>query len=71
LSILFKRELKINFVDYLHKIRIQKAQELLKNQNLKTYQVANMVGFSNEKYFSQLFKKYTGLTPTQYRESLL
>jgi len=71
LSILFKRELKINFVDYLHKIRIQKAQELLKNQNLKTYQVANMVGFTDEKYFSQLFKKYTGLTPTQYRESLL
>ncbi|MDP9750149.1 response regulator [Thermoanaerobacter pentosaceus] len=71
LSILFKRELKINFIDYLHKVRIQKAQELFENQNLKIYQVANMVGFTDEKYFSQIFKKYTGLTPTQYRESML
>lgn len=71
LSILFKRELGINFTDYLHKFRIQKAQEFLKNKALKTYQVANLVGYQDEKYFSQIFKKYTGLSPSQYRESLL
>jgi len=69
LSILFKREIGINFIDFLHKYRIQKAQELLKNQNLKTYQVANLVGYNDEKYFSQLFKKYTGLTPSQFRDN--
>ena len=30
-----------------------------------------MVGYTNEKYFSQMFKRYTGLTPTQYKESIL
>ncbi|MGB9809558.1 MAG: helix-turn-helix transcriptional regulator, partial [Caldanaerobacter sp.] len=70
LSILFKKEMNINFVNYLHKVRVEKAKELLSNRNLKTYQVASMVGFSDEKYFSQIFKKYTGLTPSQYRDSL-
>jgi two-component system response regulator YesN len=70
LSILFKKEMNINFVNYLHKVRVEKAKKLLEDRSLKTYQVASMVGFGDEKYFSQIFKKYTGLTPTQYRDSL-
>ncbi|AAM25484.1 two-component system response regulator YesN [Caldanaerobacter subterraneus subsp. tengcongensis MB4] len=70
LSILFKKEMNINFVSYLHKVRVEKAKKLLEDRSLKTYQVANMVGFGDEKYFSQVFKKYTGLTPSQYRDSL-
>lgn len=69
LSILFKQELGVNFLDYLHKIRIEKACQLLNDSNLKTYEVAFRTGYNDEKYFFQVFKKYTNMTPNQYRES--
>lgn len=70
LSFLFKNEMKITFIDYLNKYRIQMAKELLKDIRLKNYEVAFKVGFLDEKYFYKLFKKYTGLTASQYRDSL-
>lgn len=70
LSQLFKQETGINFLDFLNQYRIEKAKELLKNTFFKNYEISNQVGFSDEKYFSQVFKRYTGLTPTQYKESL-
>jgi two-component system response regulator YesN len=71
LSLLFKQETGVNFLEYLHKYRIQKAKEYLHNKLLKNYEVSRMVGYTNEKYFSQMFKRYTGLTPTQYKDSIL
>lgn len=68
LSLLFKQEMKVNFIDFISNYRIEKAKELLKDNSLKNYQVARQVGFNDEKYFSQLFKKHTGITPTQYRQ---
>ena len=71
LSLLFKQTMRINFVDYLHKARIEKACEYMKrNVHLKTYEIAYKVGYNDEKYFSQLFKKYTSMTPTQYKSTL-
>ena len=70
LSLLFKQETGVNFLEYLHKYRIQKAKEYFHNKLLKNYEVSRMVGYTNEKYFSQMFKRYTGLTPTQYKESI-
>lgn len=67
--LLFKQVMGINFIDYIHKIRIEKACEKLKQTHDKTYEVASKVGYANEKYFCQIFKKHTGMTPTQYRES--
>jgi len=69
-SLLFKQSLGTNFVDYLHKTRIEKACEILKDIRLKTYEVSTSVGYNDEKYFTQIFKKYTGMTPTQYRDTL-
>ncbi len=69
LSQLFKQETGINFLEYLNQYRIEKAKELLKNTFLKNYEISDKVGFADDKYFSQVFKRYTGLTPTQYRES--
>lgn len=69
LSQLFKQETGVNFLDFLNQHRIQKAKEYLTNTFLKNYEIAEKVGFKNEKYFSQVFKRYTGLTPTQYRDS--
>ncbi len=70
LSFLFKQELKKNFVDYLNNYRINIAKDLFKDPRLKSYEIAYQVGFQDEKYFYKLFKKYTGLTPSQYRESV-
>lgn len=68
-SMLFKKKLGINFVSYLQDIRLKKACDLLTNTKLKCYEIAYMVGFKDEKYFMQVFKKSFGVTPTQYRNS--
>jgi two-component system, response regulator YesN len=66
-SILFKRFMKINFIDYVIGLRINKAKELLSHTSLKVYEVAGESGFNDVKYFSKLFKKITGLSPGDYR----
>ncbi len=68
ISRLFKKETGRNFVDYLNEIRIEKAKELLKDIRYKTYEVAESVGIPDAHYFSRLFKKHVGVTPTEYRE---
>lgn len=70
LSLLFKQETGTNFIDYLNRYRINKAKSLLKDTNYKNYEIAYKVGYQDEKYFYQVFKKYTGLTASQYRESI-
>jgi two-component system response regulator YesN len=69
LSLLFKQELKINFLDYLHKTRIEKSCILLKDKASKISEIAYSVGYNDEKYFFQVFKKYIGMTPNQYRNT--
>ena len=70
LSVLFKQETRENFINYLNKFRIEQAKNLLQDIGMKNYQIAFETGFQDEKYFYKLFKKYTGLTPNQYRDSL-
>jgi two-component system, response regulator YesN len=68
LSQLFKEKAKINFTDFLLQVRMEKAMQLLRTEDLKTYQVAHQVGYPNPQYFSVLFKKYTGFSPSEYKE---
>ncbi|MBJ6362665.1 response regulator [Paenibacillus sp. GCM10012307] len=68
LSSLFKQELGINFLDYLHQYRVEKAKEYLRQQ-YKIYAVAKLVGYQEERHFSSTFKKWTGMTPTQYQKN--
>ena len=70
ISRMFKKELGKNFVDYLNEIRVENAKELLKDIRFKTYEVAEMVGIPDAHYFSKLFKKYEGVTPSEYRENV-
>ncbi|WP_163193104.1 response regulator transcription factor [Clostridium thermarum] len=68
LSRLFTRELGKGFVDYLNEVRIEKAKEYLRQDNYKAYEVAEMVGIKDAHYFSKLFKKYAGMTPSEYKD---
>lgn len=64
---LFKREMDIGFNEYLTQIRLEKSQELLAETALSIKEIAFMVGYPDEKYYSKLFKKVTGIKPTDYR----
>ncbi|KXG42976.1 response regulator transcription factor [Tepidibacillus decaturensis] len=65
----FKQEYNENITDYMVKIRMDKAKELLTYSNLPIREIASLVGYQDEKYFSKVFKKYTGFTPNDYRKS--
>lgn len=68
LSTLFSQVLQCGFVDYLNKVRIERACGYLEQNYLKTYEVAYKVGFRDEKYFSRVFKKVKGVSPKEYRK---
>src|SRR5581483_3550952 len=67
----FKQEFGENISDYVVKIRINRAKALLKNKDLKIYEIAHMIGYQDDKYFRKVFKKVEGVTPNEYRELLL
>lgn len=67
LSALFKKELDINFVDYVNNLKIEKACILLKESSMKIYEISEAIGFENNSYFSRLFKKTKGISPKDYR----
>ncbi|MFV0467204.1 MAG: AraC family transcriptional regulator [Lachnospiraceae bacterium] len=69
-STLFKKEMGITFSAYILQIKIDHAKLLLKNTNLSLISVAIELGFDNQSYFSNVFKKATGMTPRQYRQSI-
>lgn len=70
-SHIFKDELKITFIEYLTKIRIEAAAKLLKNRNLNVNQIAYAVGYQDPNYFSKVFKRYTKTSPIDYRSGIL
>ncbi len=68
-SKLFKEESGENFIEYLTRIRVEKAKLLLKEGDLSVKEISSRVGYSDPNYFSRLFKKQTEMTPREYRES--
>ncbi|GIP32511.1 response regulator [Paenibacillus sp. J2TS4] len=64
----FKQYTGETFVEYLTRIRVGKAKELLAQTSLRKYEIAYMVGYKDPHYFSALFKKHTGESPTDYRD---
>ncbi|MDD6966194.1 MAG: response regulator [Firmicutes bacterium] len=67
LSHTFKKETDYTLLNYLTRYRIHKAMELLKDCRVKVYEVAEQVGYRDIAYFSATFKKYTGLSPSEYQ----
>jgi two-component system response regulator YesN len=64
---LFKKEVGESFLEYLTRIRIEKAKSLLTG-DLKAGDVGGLVGIQDPKYFSKVFKKITGVSPSEYRQ---
>jgi AraC-like DNA-binding protein len=70
LSHKFKKEMGVNLTHYQNEIRIYRAKQLLSDYSIKMYEVAHESGFSNHRYFSQVFKKKTAMTPSEFRNSI-
>ncbi|WP_339321045.1 response regulator [Paenibacillus sp. FSL W8-0194] len=70
LSRFFKQEKGINLSDFIDKCRVKKAKEMLRDNDLKVREVALSVGYEAAHSFTRFFKKATGLTPQEYRDTL-
>lgn len=68
LSRIFRQETGITFMEYLTRVRLRHARELLASSTLRIYEVAERTGYSNQHYFSNAFKKVIGVSPLEYRK---
>ena len=66
---IFKKETGITIWDYLIRIRMEEAKRMLLETEQKTYEISEKVGYDDPSYFGRLFKKYTGFTPIEFRDS--
>jgi len=64
----FKESMGLGFGEYLAKLRLRRAEQLMANPDLKCREIAELLGFSSQSYFSRFFKKARGCTPEEYRE---
>ena len=67
LSRMFKQEFGVNYQDYLIGARVKAAARLLLGTDLKLYEIAERTGFGEPSYLSNVFKKYYGVSPREYR----
>ena len=70
LSRLFRQELNCTVNDYITRVRVEQAVELMKKPELSVAQVSQAVGFQSQSYFAKVFAKYIGVAPLVYRNSL-
>ncbi|SFL25767.1 two-component system, response regulator YesN [Paenibacillus sp. 1_12] len=68
--VLFKKESGVTFLEYVTKLRIERACSILRNTDVKVYQIAPLVGYQDAKYFTQVFRKMIGMTPSEYRATV-
>ena len=70
LSSRFHREVGMTVTDYINKIRIQRASDMLRKENLTMQEIADQCGFSDANYFARTFRKITGQSPGEYRKTV-
>ncbi|WP_321284031.1 response regulator [Exiguobacterium profundum] len=66
----FKQQYGVNLSEYVLTIRMNEAKRLLETSRQRIYEVAQAVGFSDDKYFRKVFKKQVGVTPNEFREQV-
>lgn len=69
LSRMFSKEMGVTLTEYIRTLRIERAKSLLGNSSIPIEEIANLCGFSDEKYFMRCFKKQVLMTSSQYREA--
>ncbi len=69
-STIFSQECKTTFIEYLTNVRLENAKRLMRETEMKGYDIAYECGFSDPHYFSYIFKKNTGLSPREYKLSV-
>jgi len=70
LSRQFKKEMDTTFIHYLTDLRMEAAKRLIEDTNYKNFEVAESVGYKEPNYFSYVFKKHLGISPSKYRKSI-
>ena len=65
---LFKNETGENFLSFVTRIKMKRAQFLLREENLRVYEVCDLLGYTDTTYFTRLFKKYIHMTPNEYKK---
>ncbi|MEA3422568.1 MAG: AraC family transcriptional regulator [Bacillota bacterium] len=68
-STVFKQEVGINIVDFIHQEKINESLTFLELTDISILKISTMFSFCNSGYYSSLFKKYIGMTPTEYRKT--
>ena len=66
---IFKQKTGTNFIEYITRVKMERAKKLLATSQYKNYEVSKKLGYKTPDYFSKLFKKYIGITPVKYRLS--
>lgn len=70
LSALFKKQYNQNFVDYINETKMNHACRLIEEGNHRIYEISYLLGFENAYYFTKVFKRHIGMTPTDYQHKL-
>ncbi|GAA0721131.1 hypothetical protein GCM10008905_11190 [Clostridium malenominatum] len=70
LSKQFKKEIGINFIEYVTKLKMEKAKELLANTNMPIINIALELSYNEQNYFSRVFRKHFKMTPSEYRDKI-
>jgi two-component system response regulator YesN len=70
-SLIFKQETGETVYEYLTKVRIEHAKELLRDPIIKFYEICEAVGYADPSHFSKIFKKHTGFTPSTFRDQIM
>ena len=71
LSRIFKQETGVTFNEYLNRVRLNKAKELLRRRELRMTDISLAVGYEDQSYFTKVFKRVAGMLPREYREKIL
>ncbi len=70
LSNMIKERLQVGFSDYIASLRMQRAKELLRDESMSIQEIAETVGYNDYFYFTKVFKKVVGISPSKYRKSI-
>jgi two-component system response regulator YesN len=71
ISEVLKQKIGVSFTEYVTYVKMARAKVLILRENLKTYEIADKLGYKDTEYFSKVFKRNTGLTPTDFRQQFV